>query len=227
MKTLLFAGSAALAVVCAPSAALADHHMEAQDSGAMQSGQMNDMDSTSMEMNAQQQSMYDSWPADRQTTYDAWPGEIQTYYFTLDDTQQEAFWLLTDEQRQRVYALTPTQRTAAWNSIMSQMNAMDSNATTPGNSASSNMSSTARTTTANNSSAMGSGNIRFVSNQRVQNAPAPHNGEYPVCGSDQQDNCMNSWEANKTGTRPLDYWPGQPASQMNGSMPAEEPDSDM
>ncbi|NVD44027.1 hypothetical protein [Qipengyuania atrilutea] len=220
MRTLLFAGSAALAVMCAPSAALADHHTETQDNTSMQSGQMNNMDNMSMEMNAQQQAMYDSWPADRQTTYDAWPGEIQTYYFTLDDTQREAFWMLTNDQRQRVYALTPTQRTAAWNSIMTQMNAMNNDTAMPGNSASSNMSSTARTTTANNSSAMGSGNIRFVSNQRVQNTPndqGPPTGDVPICSEGEEDNCINAWEAGRRGpnvTQPLGYWPGETDSDM-------------
>lgn len=66
----------------------------------------------------------------------------------------------------------------------------------------------------------GSGNMQFVRNETAQAAPAARQGEYPVCKGDQQDGCINSWEANKTGNKPLDYWPGRPASEIDGPMPA-------
>lgn len=38
---------------------------------------------------------------------------------------------------------------------------------------------------------------------------------YDVCMSDTQDNCINPRAAGlKWGDRPLDYWPGKPASKM-------------
>ena len=43
----------------------------------------------------------------------------------------------------------------------------------------------------------------------------PPTGDLPICSPNQQDNCINSWEARGTGTKPLDYWPGRPASQMD------------
>ena len=60
-------------------------------------------------------------------------------------------------------------------------------------------------------SANSNSNMRFVSNAVVQNIPAPHQGEYPVCESDADDNCINAWAAGRRGPgvdRPLEYWPG-------------------
>ena len=63
-------------------------------------------------------------------------------------------------------------------------------------------------------------NIDFRRSERVQATPGdqgPPTGELPICSADQQDNCINAWEAGKRGpgvNRPLDYWPGQPASEM-------------
>ncbi len=39
--------------------------------------------------------------------------------------------------------------------------------------------------------------------------------EYPVCGGDVTDGCINPREAGLNfGNRALDYWPGKPASDM-------------
>lgn len=39
---------------------------------------------------------------------------------------------------------------------------------------------------------------------------------YGVCTPEQQDNCINPREAGLNfGNVPLDYWPGQPASEMD------------
>ena len=41
----------------------------------------------------------------------------------------------------------------------------------------------------------------------------------------QQDGCINSWAKNKTGNRPLEYWPGKPASEIPEKLPATKPGS--
>lgn len=151
-----------------------------------------------------QQVMYDSWPPERRVVYDAWPVTYREYYWTLTPTQMEGWWVLTDEQRARLYAMTPEQRAQAWTAIAAQMS---------GNTT----SATARTAAAAASTA----GPRFVSNAVVQNisADAPP-ADPPICAPNQQDNCINAWEAGKRGpgvTRPLDHWPGRPASEMPGN----------
>ncbi|WP_181950864.1 hypothetical protein [Aurantiacibacter spongiae] len=168
-----------------------------------------------MEMTTQQQTMYDGWSAEQQSTYDAWPMNAKTYYWTLDAGQQEIWWNnLNNEQRVRIVGMTPAQQTQTWASINSQLNGNSAMANNSGHM--SNNSGMSGNTTATSRSTT-SGNVRFVSNEVVQNAPAPHNGEYPVCSSSRQDNCMNPWEAGRRGPgvpRPLQNWPGQPASSM-------------
>lgn len=191
MRTLkIMAGAMLLAGVATP--AIADNH--------------DDM----MELSAQQQSMYDGWSAEQQTSYDAWPMEAQTYYWTLDDMRKDIWWnALNDAQRVRIVGMNDQQRMAAWQSIRSQM-AGSTNATTP------NSATTGNTGMATRSSSSMNSNIRFVENAMVQNIPAPHNGEYPPCKDGRTDNCINPREAGLNyGNRPLDYWPGQPASQAD------------
>ena len=189
MKSLIFAGAAALALTATP--ALADDHMDA------------------MELTATQQAMYDAWTDSQRTTYDAWPMEAQTYYWTLDDMQQGVWWdALNNEQRVRIVGMDDAQRVAAWTSIRNQMNAAN-------NASASNASTTARTTRSATS-----GNIVFRGNAVTQTAPAAHSGEYPPCKGDQQDNCINPREAGLNyGNRPLNYWPGKPASEIDGPLP--------
>lgn len=160
-----------------------------------------DDDMDMYEWSADQETMYDGWPADRQTAYDAWPGNVQEYYWTLTPMQTEGWWVLNDEQRVRIFEMAPEQRAAAWTQIAAQMNNTAPSAAT-----------TARTTTTS------SANMRFVSNEMVQPTPGdqgPPTGDLPICTANAQDNCINSWEARGTGTKPLDYWPGQPASEMD------------
>lgn len=185
MKSIL-AATAALGLALTAAPAMADDHMD---------GHM-------MEMSAQQQGMYDTWPADRRAMYDGWPHDAQMYFWTLEPMQMDGWWMLNNDQRLRIVAMNPQQRMAAWQSINAQMGGSSSaNTAMARTSASANMNS----------------NVRFVSNEMVQSAPAAHNGEYPLCTDGRTDNCMNPWEAGKRGagvTRPLDYWPGKPASEM-------------
>ncbi|UVI38644.1 hypothetical protein [Qipengyuania spongiae] len=198
MKTLLAAGAAiSLALGTAPAIAQSDE----------------------MPMTAQQQTMYDAWPADRQSSYDAWPMEAKTYFWTLNDQQKSGWWVLNDEQRMRIIGMTPQQRTAAWTSIMNQMSGTAATATTAAPAGSATATTGARTNqAAAGGMASTSGAMRFVSSERVQPTPddqGPPSGDVPICTANQQDNCINSWEARKTGNRPLEQWPGRPASEMD------------
>lgn len=197
MNKLILAGAAALAFTAAPAFA-----QEADVAVAA--------DGTVYVLNTDQQVLYDAWPVERQTLYTSWPYGVQEYYWTLTPVQADGWWVLTDPQRIQVYEMTPEQRIAAWTQISSQLN----NASTTG--------VVARTAAAS-ASTMGP---RFVSGAVVQStgaADTPATGDLPVCKADQQDNCINSWEKNRTGNRPLEYWPGKPASEIPGKLPATKP----
>lgn len=124
-------------------------------------------------LNAQQKTMMETWPANRQETYMGWPKEAQAYYWTLSEDQKQGWWMLDDPQRLQILGMTPADQAMAWRSIATQIG------TAPAAPATS-----ARTTSTNS-------DVRFVSNAVVQNAPAPHNGEYPVCNDGRTDNCVN------------------------------------
>ena len=48
----------------------------------------------------------------------------------------------------------------------------------------------------------------------LETTPAPQK-DYPVCSATVTDGCIQPREAGMNyGNRPLDYWPGKPASQM-------------
>ena len=157
----------------------------------------------------EQEASYDQWPADRQAAYDAWPAGVQEYYWTLSPMQTEGWWVLTDEQRVAIYEMEPATRMQAWNQIAAQMN---------GNPATTSSASSSATTSP-----------RFVSNAVTQSVPPEYtpadNANLPVCSAMQQDGCINSWAKNKTGNRPLEYWPGQPASTIPQKLPATKPGS--
>ena len=199
MKNIVLAGAAALAFTAFPAAA--------QDAVATTS------DGEVYVLTDDQTVIYDGWPEERRIVYDAWPYGVQEYYWTLDPAQAEGWWVLTDPQRVRIYEMTPEQRATAWQQINSQMTGMN-NASTTG--------MTARAAAATSSSM----SPRFVSSAVVQTTPAdqgPPTGDLPICSSDEQDNCINAWEAGKRGpgvNRPLEYWPGRPASEIDEPLPA-------
>ncbi|PIW56347.1 MAG: hypothetical protein COW16_01350 [Sphingomonadales bacterium CG12_big_fil_rev_8_21_14_0_65_65_10] len=87
-----------------------------------------------------------------------------------------------------------------------------------------NATATAATSAAASASTM---TPRFVSKEVTQTTPAGYmaasGDDLPVCKGDQQDGCINSWAKNKTGNRPLEYWPGKPASEIPGKLPAKKP----
>ena len=189
MRILLLAGAAALSFASVPAIA-----------------------QTAMTMTTEQQTMYDGWTTENRSTFDAWPMEAKTYYWTLTPEQTTGWWALSNEQRVQIVGMTPDQRMAAWTAIDAQMNTRaNANASTTGEMASSGM--------------MTGGAMQFVRREMAQpvtgsaDAAALASGDLPVCKKGQQDGCINSWEKNKTGTRPLNYWPGKPASEMAGPKP--------
>ena len=199
MKNLILAGAAALAFTAVPAAA--DHHMEDEV--------------TVYQLGEDQVVVYDGWPEDRRVVYDAWPYGVQEYYWTLEPAQTEGWWVLTDPQRVRIYEMTPDQRAMAWQQISAQMGGTN-NASTTG--------MTARTTAVTTTSPA----PRFVRGEVTQTTPAGYKAaasgdDLPVCTPKQQDGCINGWEKNKTGNRPLEYWPGRPASEIDGPLPATRP----
>lgn len=47
---------------------------------------------------------------------------------------------------------------------------------------------------------------------------------YDVCTRDDQDSCINPRDAGLDfGNREIGYWPGKPASQIDGPLPLEKP----
>ncbi|MBU1605953.1 MAG: hypothetical protein KKD08_03975 [Alphaproteobacteria bacterium] len=168
-----------------------------------------DMDAGAYNMTPAQQQMFMNWEDDQRIAYTRWPIEVQEYYWTLSDNQMRGWWVLNDEQRMRIVDMQPQQRAAAWTSIMNQMNGATPMPATP--SATTTAPRTANTTV---------GNIQYRSTAVVQNTPGdqgPPTGDVPICSPNEQDNCINAWEAGKRGpgvTKPLGYWPGQPASNM-------------
>ncbi len=190
MNKTLLAAATALSMISVP--AMADHH----ESGEMTADQQMMYD----ELSPADRAEFDTYTADQQTMYFGWNDALRGYYWSLNDEQQDAWWYLNDEQRATIFQIqAPEQRAAAWNSVIAQVSELeDGNATT--------QQAAATTSTTD---------MRFVSNAVVQDAPAPHQGEYPVCESDADDNCINAWAAGQRGPgvdRPLDYWPGEPAS---------------
>lgn len=107
MKTLVYAGAAALAFITIP----------AQAQTVVGVGD----DGTVYMLTAQQQASYDTMSADQQDSYDGWPTEVQAYYWTLSPNENNGWWQLTDDQRMRIYNMTPQQRAQAWSAISAQL----------------------------------------------------------------------------------------------------------
>jgi hypothetical protein len=201
MNKLILAGAAALALAV-PAVA--------QDVAVDSNGNVYVMTSA-------QQTSYDAWPVAYQTAYKTWPNDYQsmfwtwpatyqTYFWTLTPEQQTGWWALTDAQRGQLYAMTPEQRATTWASIARQMASMPS----------ANASTTAQvaTTSAMTANTMGP---NFVSNAVTQTTPAASDGNYPPCKGAVQDHCVNPREAGLNyGNRPLNRWPGKPASEIPG-----------
>jgi len=228
MRNTILAGVAALAL--AIPAIAQDATVEAETTAT----------TPAATLTAAQQAQYDGWPADRQMAYDKWPADVQGYYWTLTPQQVEGWWALTDAQRVQVFQMTPEQRVTAWTSITAQLAGgppptaapapaataapMGTAASTASASASMPASASMASTAATSTGTV-SGNVRFVRGEVAQTAPAATPGaEYPPCRGEVTDGCVNPREAGLNyGNRPLNYWPGRPASEIDGPLPAQQP----
>ncbi|GGD63250.1 hypothetical protein [Croceicoccus mobilis] len=155
---------------------------------------------------AEYRTSYWSWPADSRTTYWTWPTSYQDYYWSLEPAQQNVYWAMTADQRSRIDTMTPAQRAQAWAAINQQMAANSASASTS-TSASTGMSAS----TTSPKMVMKSGEMA----QPMAATPKTPDSEYPLCTDGRTDSCVNPRAAGKNyGNKPLDYWPGQPASEM-------------
>ena len=190
MKKAFLAAATALSMAAVPAAAQVDDADMTPEQQTMYD-----------DLTADQRTVFDTYTTDQQAMYFGWNDALRGYYWSLDEDQQDAWWYLNDDQRVTLFQIqAPEQREAAWNSVIAQVNELET-----GNAPAQSQNAASST----------SGDIQFVSNGVVQNVPAPHEGEYPVCESDADDNCINAWAAGQRGPgvdRPLDYWPGEPAS---------------
>ena len=194
MRKLLMASVAAISFTIMPTIAIAQADVP---------GSTNSVDDK-RPMNADQQSMYDTWPADRQADYDTWSPEYQTYYWGLAPEYQEGYWALTPEQRTKIYGMAPEQQTAAWKSVAAQLRgeaptaaagaATTSNMGAGDTGMSSDMSSGMSSDMPSSAGAMpATGNTSYTSSAMVQGGMTTPTAQadYPVCKGAVQDSCIN------------------------------------
>lgn len=211
MKRTLMAAAAALALAVPAGMA------SAQDAAAQATTTV-----AAPVLTAEQQTMFDAWPDDRKASYETWPDTYKTYFWTLTPEQQAGWWVLTAEQRARVYAMTPDGRAQAWAAIVAQINGAPAPAPAGTAAPAPAPADTATPMPAPEASTMPApaGNMQFVRKEMAQpvaasaDAAALQSGDLPVCKAGQQDGCINGWEKNRRGNKPLDHWPGKPASEM-------------
>lgn len=224
MRKLLLAGAATIGMIAAPAV------LSAQDAPELQASASAGAD---VELTAEQQSMYDAWPAERRGDYDALEAEHQTYFWTLTPRQRDAFWVLTPEQRAQIVGMTPQARANAWTSIEAQIAAQANNSQTSVTARTGgDASNSARTANQANARAtpqppsttvLDDGNpatpATVVRTNPGNLTPPPAsalNKTYPVCTRRLQDNCQNPGEGGAPGrSRALQYWPGEPASERD------------
>lgn len=212
MRKLLLAGAATFGLLAAPAV------LSAQDTEA-EIGVAADV-----ELNAEQQVIYDAWPVDRRAEYDALEPEYQAYFWTLTPRQQDAYWVLTPEQRVQIMEMTPEARASAWTSIEEQL-AVDANASEASVAARTGSDVPApRTAAEANAQAAppapsvtsGAGAVVTEYPGNLTPPPSALNKGYPVCTAQLQDSCQNPGEGGAPGvSRALPYWPGEPASERD------------
>lgn len=226
MRNLMLAAATALSVAAIPVAA--------QQAGDASFGSTNSIaDKRSMTpaerviydaIPAEQRPVFDSWDSDNQVLYFGWTDALRGYYWSLDEEQQNAWWYLTPEQQASLFQIQDeAARDMAWTSVTEQVAALDG----PKNNEQfdargSTTGATHQQSRADVSERSQARDVTYVSNAMVQDAPAPRQGEYPVCmEANSSDNCINAWAAGERGpgvTRPLDYWPDDSArdNRMGG-----------
>jgi hypothetical protein len=205
MRTLLLTGAAALSLAAVPFVAAAQ-----QASASAQTS--TEAHAANHTLTAEQQAAFDAWAADRQAIYVAWPPAYQGYYWTLTPSQQEAYFLLSAEQRAQIDAMNAQQRTLAWQSIERQVAGAPT-----ANEANAAVKPVTETTVATLPTPSGPQQVITTTTSNAVPPPASAlNKEYPVCRGAVQDSCINPREAGLNyGNRPLDHWPGEPASEID------------
>ncbi|CDO37694.1 MULTISPECIES: hypothetical protein [Novosphingobium] len=193
MRHLIFAGASALALATLPNALLAQNAPSAAGDSAQVSP------AAPVTLTAEQQAMYDGWPADRQAEYDAWPDEYKGYFWTLVPERQEGYWALTPDQRGQVYKMSPQQREAAWTSIIQQLNGQTP--TTPATQANPPGEGVPTAGVPAPETAEQAVRPAMPADQSYQGGPykgaltpppaSAMNKDYPVCSKTVQDNCRN------------------------------------
>lgn len=154
---------------------------------------------TATALTAEQQAIYDGWPADKKADYETWPQAYKDYYWSLKTEQQTGFWALTDDQRGQVYKMTPEQREIAWTSIMQQL--AGTTPTTPPGQANPPGTGMPTTGVPNPQTAEQTVRPAMPADQSYQGGPykgaltpppaAAMNKDYPVCSKTVQDSCRN------------------------------------
>lgn len=215
MRKLLLAGAATITALAAPAV------LSAQETDAEVTAEA----AADVVLSAEQQAIYDAWPAERRAEYDALEPASQTYFWTLTPKQQDAYWVLTTDQRTQILAMTPEARANAWTSIEAQLAADASSSETSVAARTGGDVPVPRTASEANAQAVppqpttttGAGVIvREFPGNLTPPPPAALNKEYPVCTATLQDSCQNPGEGGAPGrSRALDYWPGEPASERD------------
>lgn len=155
----------------------------------------------------------------------AWPSDIRSYYWGLGPVDMSSWWSLTDAQRVAVYGwvpeardyywtLTPEQRTGWWalnDAQRTRLLGLDAEGRTKAWAAIGNQMSN-RSPVANAATTEARMDDRAPGDVADAVAAAK---TYPVCSATIQDSCIQPRAAGKNyGNRPLDYWPGAPASEL-------------
>lgn len=195
MNKTLIATAAALGMAAIPNVANAQQREAPDNAPAFYSAAHEDQ---LREMEPEYRIHFDTLDAERQAMYFGWDAALRDYYWTLTPDQREAWWYLNDQQRITLFQMEgDANRAAAWSAVVAQVDALQADQAAYADS---------------------HAGMTFVSNAVVQDIATPaHSGEYPVCTSDHDDHCINAWAAGERGpdvNRPLNYWPGQPASEM-------------
>lgn len=205
MRTLLMAGAASLAVLALPAA------LPAQDTAPTADAHTG----AHAGMTAEQRARYEAWPLERRTTFDSLDREEQDYFWTLTPERQDIWWTLTRDERAQIRGMDPENHARAWASIEQQAAVAAAAEGEAGVLARTNGATTGAQAGMTSGAGADVRGLRFESNEVVQRvAEAP--SEYPICRGDIDDRCINAWEAGQRGpgvNRPLDHWPGRPASE--------------
>lgn len=233
MRTLFLAGAAALALTAGPMAiaqttttTTTTETMQTQEPTSTVPGSTNSVKDKrgGYEMTTEQRTVYQTWTTDRQADYDTWPMDYQEYYWTLGEPQQEGYWAMTADQRGRIYEMTPEQQQLAWKSVVAQLNGQTpatpaGQANPPGQGMPTNGVPNPQSANQAVQPAMPADTSYQGGPYKGAMTPPPAdamNKDYPICSATVKDSCINPREAGKNyGNRPLDYWPGKPASEMD------------